>query len=275
MAIAPRRLSVLIEHGLRETEARAYLALLDHPCLGAAALGEAASVPRSHLYKVLQDLHSYGLVEIVLREDARAYRARPFSAYLERRAIELRERLARTEADIPTLGDALRPPAADNAQTGAGGVRLMVGRRAVAREIDLMLAAATSDVLLAGSDGAAVRLARHLAAAWEAWRERNASPRVTLILPKGMGIGGELATTLAGREAEVRTFPMHRPMLSFVCDQARMVLVHPMPDTSEGNGRDLAVYSDDPAFVHGHGALLVASSHATGCARSAIGAASP
>ena len=266
---ASRRLSVLTDYGLKETEAKAYLALLEHSCLGAAALGEAANVPRSHLYKVLQDLHSYGLVDVLLREDARVYRARPFSAYLERRASELRERLARMEEDIRTLGDAFVPPPMENESAAVGDIRLMVGRRAVSREIDSLLSAATSEVLLACSDTTRARLARHLRTAWEAWREQAAWPRVTVILPLGMAIDGDLALALNGRSVEVRMFAMHRPMLSFVADHARMVLVHPMPDTSAGgNGRDFALFSDDPAFVQGHAALLLAGSQPARAPRS-------
>lgn len=276
MPIAARRLSVLIEHGLRETEAKAYLALLEHTCLGAAALGEAANVPRTHLYKVLQDLHSYGLVEIVLHDDVRLYRARPFAVYLERRADELRERLARTQADALTLGESLKPPPMGDAEAAAGEVRLMVGRRAVSHEIDLLLASAKSEVLLACSDGTEARMARHLATAWGAWGERGVTPRVTLILPLGMNVEGELAPALAGREVDVRLFGMRVPMLSFVCDQARLIVVHPMADTGEtGKGRDFAAYSDDPAFVHGHAALLIASSQVAGGGRPTPGPASP
>lgn len=261
MPTPTRRLAALVDLGMRETEAKAYLALLEHPGLGAADLGEIANVPRSHLYKVLQDLHAYGLVEIVLRKDARIYRARPFAVYLEKRIVDLRERLAQAEAELPRLGVELKPPAMEDPPPGAGDFRVMLGRRSVNREIELLLAAAKSEVIIACSDGPGGRLARQLAAAWAAWDERSVAPRVTLILPLGMGMEEELSSTLRGRDIEVRKFAMRRPMLSFVCDQARMVLVHPFPDSAEtGSGRDFAIYSDDPAFVQGHAALLIASS---------------
>ena len=81
MRLTTDRLSLLLEYGLSEYQARVYLALLEFPSLPAGALAKAAQIPRNRLYEVLEELQGMGLVEIILGE-TRSYRAHPLTVYL-------------------------------------------------------------------------------------------------------------------------------------------------------------------------------------------------
>src|ERR1051326_4115088 len=110
MRLTTDRLSLLLEYGLSEYQARVYLALLEFPSLPAGALAKAAQIPRNRLYEVLEELQGMGLVEIILGE-TRSYRAHPLTVYLDRSVADLKERMDRIEAQKGYLGAAFQPPA--------------------------------------------------------------------------------------------------------------------------------------------------------------------
>lgn len=160
--LASDGLGLLLAHGLHESEARTYLTLLKHPSITAGALSKIANVPRSHLYKVLQDLQNRGLAEVLLQGSARSYRARPLRGFLEGRETELQRQLGELSREIATVAEAFEPPPLDRiGEPGTGDVRIIVGRSAIAREIDEMLNAATDRVVLAGSAKGFERVLRH------------------------------------------------------------------------------------------------------------------
>lgn len=248
MRLASNRLSVLLAHGLQESEARVYLALLDSPALTASTLAKAARVPRSYLYNVLQELHSRGLVDILLTGGKRSYRALPFEGFLAREAEQLRERVAQIETEMRTLAGVFRPPPPDAAAaTEAGEVRVVLGRRAVAREIEDLLQSAVEHVAIGASPGGVERAGRHLA---DLLAPTQRGPHVEVYLPPGVArefLGSEVAASPRLRTSNLRS-PL--PALAFVADRTRMLTVHPLPDSEDlRHGRDLALFTSDPAFV--------------------------
>ncbi|HUR69816.1 MAG TPA: helix-turn-helix domain-containing protein [Candidatus Thermoplasmatota archaeon] len=253
---APNRFASLVGFGLSETSARVYLALVDQASMTATALSSAANVPRSHLYNVIQELQSLGLVDIVAEESRRTFRAKPFSNYLLRRERELQEQISALQEAGGTLAQALQPPPLGlMGDEEAGEVRLVIGRRAVANELDAMLARAETSIVASASDNAAPRLARHLAR-WKA-DHAGAADRVRPLVFLPCAPAGWAQPDFPSDGIDVRRLKRGRPVISLVIDGEALLIIHPIPDTpDERTGRDFAVFTNDRAFARGHVALL-------------------
>lgn len=254
------RMSLLLAHGLRETEARVYVALLDHRSMTAATLARLADVPRSHLYKVLHDLQGAGLVEILLQGAARSYRARPLRGFLERRAHDLRRRLDELDRAAVRADDFLPPPLDHDEEHETGDVRIVVGRRAVAREIDALIAAATDEVVVAASQGGFERALRH-AAPFVMDQHAGAATRFHVLLPSHAE-GNEWTARIGSLpHVALRWLDVPRSILTVVQDACKVLCVTPIPDTNDmRTGRDFAIYSGDRAFSADYRRLLLAAS---------------
>lgn len=275
MRLTRSRLGILISLGLHESESRVYLTLLDHSSLTAATLAKMADVPRSHLYKVLQDLQSRGLVEILLQGNARSYRAKPLRSFLEAKAMELRARLQELEKDIATTADAFEPPPLDQGgEPESGDVRIVVGRRAVAREIDEMLTTAKERVVLAGSDNGHERLIRHALPFLE--RSEGTRVRYEFILPPAAVHSPWMSRLRESPQVVIRWFRIGRSVMSVMQDDTRTLFIEPLPDTAEMRvGRDFGIFSGDRAFTTNQYDLLVSASEADEPAPAAARASEP
>lgn len=257
------RVTTLLSHGLNDSEAKTYLALLEEPRMTATALASVTGVPRSHIYKVLEGLHARGLVDIVLEGGTRVYRARPFGEFLEQRAHELRQHLSHLEAQAKLLGEVLRPPpSAQRSEPDAGEVRLVFGRKAVAREISDLLDSAAEEVVISAREGSVERAARHLSALGGTRTQRTTEPRVTLVVPEGSA--GRDVPGL-GESVLLRRIDGGPRFLTFIADEAKLLMVHPIPEGGDmRSGRDVALFSDDPVFVGGMKVLLFSASRPEG-----------
>lgn len=254
MRLTSDRIGVLVEHGLTEYQARVYLALLDFPALNAGALAKAAQIPRNRLYEVLEELQAMGLVEIIL-DETRRYRAHPLSAYLDRSVNELRDRIDRIEAQRDYLAAAFRPPEmTSEAELEPGTTRVLLTRRAVAREMDRIIEGARTSLLVVGSAGGWLRLLAHV---------ERAEPKIVggggaeLYLPKSAASSGG-AERFPTPWRRVATF-VDLPLRSIVAiaDEREMLLVHPIPDDEKVRvGRDFALLTDNPVFVRDHSDLV-------------------
>lgn len=252
MRVSVDRLGLLMEHGLTDYQARVYLALIQFPSLPAGALAKSAQVPRNRLYEILEELQSSGLVEIIL-EETRKYRARPLSEYLERSVSDLRRRIDQIESQKTYLNVAFHPPdLSDGEELEAGATRVLLSRRAVAREIDRLVERATSSLVLAGSVGGWERTFRHLEGL-PADDERQ----IEIYTPRAAAVAGgveRLAERWGGRH---RWISVPLMTITVVADEGEMLLAHPVPD--DGNlraGRDFALLSTNPGFVRDRVELL-------------------
>src|SRR3977135_520821 len=63
--INQERVRKLMEHGLTEYQARAYLTLLDLGAATASQVSPLSKVPRTRIYATMQQLHQKGLVQIL------------------------------------------------------------------------------------------------------------------------------------------------------------------------------------------------------------------
>ena len=256
MRLTADRLAVLLDHGLSDYQARVYLALLDFPSLSAGALAKAAHVPRNRLYEVLEELHSMGLVDILL-EESRKYRAQPISNYLDRSLSDLKDRIRSIEAQKSYLDMAFRPPALGEAEDlEAGSTRVILTRRSVAREIDRLVDAG-GRLVAAGSVGGWERIFRHLAR-FPPERDRR---EIEVILPRAVQASGGVERMGEGWDHVIRWTDVPLRSLTFVLAEQEMLLVHPVPDDERQRvGRDFGLLTTNPAFIRDHLEMLRASS---------------
>lgn len=257
MRMSVDRLGVLLEHGLSEYQARVYLALLDFPSLPAGSLAKAAQIPRNRLYEVLEELQSMGLVEILLEENRR-YRATPISLYLDRSVSDLKGRIDKIESQKAFLEVAFKPPELSGAEDlEAGQTRVILTRRAVARELDRMVESCAESLLAACSVGGWERVARHLQ------RFPAAGPRgaVEIVVPRAAAASGGVERLGEAWPGALRWTDAPLRTLCLVVDGKEMLLVHPMPDDEKVRaGRDFALLTTNPAIARDQAALLRASS---------------
>lgn len=260
MRMTVDRLSLLLEYGLSEYQARVYLALLEFPSLPAGALAKAAQVPRNRLYEVLEELQGLGLVEIILGE-TRSYRAHPLTVYLDRSVAELKERMDRIEGQKSYLAAAFQPPAlAESGDLEAGQTRVLLTRRAVAREIDRIVDGAKESLVAVGSEGGWERILHHLSR----FAEGKPTVNLEIFLPAGAASTGGIERL--GEAGVAATRWLHTPLrtLAFVADGKEMILIHPIPDDARARaGRDFGLLTTNPAFVRDHVSLVRASAVAS------------
>lgn len=256
MRLRGDRLSVLLEHGLGEHQAKAYLALLEHPSIPAGALARSAQVPRNRLYEVLEELQAMGLAEIILGE-TRHYRALPFTNFLDRTLGDLRERVERIESQRSYLAKAFQPPElGESADLDAGSTRAVLSRRAVARDADRIVASAQTSLTVSGSEGGWERVVQHLAP-----RVRDGLDGLDLhiILPRAAALAGGAEKMGEEPYGRVRWSGLPLGSLCFIADAKEMLLVHPIPDDHRLRaGRDFALLTTNPVLIRDQLALLKA-----------------
>lgn len=249
------RLFLLIGHGLQESEARVYLALIEHVSLPASRLAQAAGVPRSYLYHVVQDLHEKGLVDILIHGSKREYRARPFSGFVEHKLAQTRERVTILEQEARAL-TRLRPPDLQRvAPREAGEIRLLIGRKQLAREVDALLSRAQETITIETTLPGIARVARHL-------RNREAVPDVAIeVFLPAEAANAALPPDLTSC-ARIAFLPPEVPgrTMMFSSDARELVLSHPIPDSEEQHrGQDFGIYTTDAALIEQRVALLRAA----------------
>lgn len=257
MRVALDRLSVLIEHGLSEYQARVYLALLDFPSVNAGALAKAAQVPRNRLYEVVEELQSIGLVDVLL-EDTRKYRARPISSYLDRTVSELKDRIGKIEAQKTYLDVAFNPPEAASAEDlDSGSTRVLMTRRAVAREIDRMVESAKTHLVASSSVGGWERVFRHLE------RATPGTLPVEVYLPVAARESGGVERLAERWGDAVRWVEAPLRCVSIIVDDKEFLLAQPIPDDEPMRvGRDFAILTTNAAMIQDQLQLLRASAAA-------------
>lgn len=260
MRLGMTRLQQLLAYGLSESEARVYLALLQQPSLGASTLAKVTSVPRSHLYEVLESLQAVGLVDILLVGGARAYRARPLHEYLERRIRDQRHEVEEMEASLDEVRQTFLPTADTAPSTeDAGTFRLLLGRRAVAREVDRLVAEAARSVTILSSDKGAQRVLHHLEAVPDAPDPLRA-PVFEVYLPRHAEPGGTHHRLPDRVRRGIRWHDLSIPLLGVVRDEEEAIWVHPSPDNEQLRaGKDVALVSTSSAFLRGYLTLLRAA----------------
>lgn len=247
MRLQSERLLTLLECGLSENQARVYVTLIDYPGGTASSLAKAAHLPRNRLYETLEELNAIGLVDIVL-EEPRRYRARSIDSFITRCASELQTRMQRLEARRPHLVAAFQPrDALTTDDHERGTTQVLTGRRAVAQEIERMLADARREITLAGSVGGSLRLAKHLLDA----RPLRAGVAIELFAPIASAENGGWENFAEAEIAEVTWVDARRATLVVIIDREEMLRIHPLPDDERTHaGQDFGLLTNNAAIIH-------------------------
>lgn len=247
MKLMTERLAILQECGLTDGQARVYLALLEYPSGTASSLAKVAQLPRNRLYEILEELNGLGLVEIIL-EEPRRYRGKPIGEFLTRCTNELRGKIERIEARRTYLVAAFEPReqlTVDDHERGT--TQAIMGRRAVAVEIDRMLADAGREIVLAGSNGGSLRLAKHLMDA----RPISPNVKIDLFAPKASAASGGWENLMEAGLCDIHWLDVPRATLAVIIDQEEMLRIHPMPDDDrQHSGQDYALLTNNLASIH-------------------------
>ncbi|MFA5861028.1 MAG: helix-turn-helix domain-containing protein [Candidatus Thermoplasmatota archaeon] len=247
MRLLSERLAILQECDLTEGQARVYLALLEYPSGTASSLAKAAQLPRNRLYEVLEELNGMGLVDIVL-EEPRRYKAKPIDSFLTRCSNDLRGKMERLESRRAYLVAAFEPReqlTPDDRERGT--TQALTGRRAVAEEIDRMIADAQREVVLAGSAGGSLRLAKHLLEA------RPLSPQLAIefYAPIKSAENGGWEGFIEAGVCDVTWVNVPRATITVVIDREELLSVHPVPDDERTqSGHDFALLTNNLAMIH-------------------------
>lgn len=259
MRLTGDRLALLTSFGLSEPQARTYLVLLQYPVMPVSALAKASRFPRNRVYEIVEQLQELGLAEIVV-DGTRKVRARPIVDFLDTTVGEMEEKIHELESRRDALDAAFRPPTEEEAeQAHAGLPRAIVGRRAIAREIDRLVAGAKSSLVLCASNGGASRLARHLRAAPPETVERILSGDFSLefYVPRVAAGYGGLEQLLDAYGPRVRIVDAPLANIAVVADERESLVTRPAPDDDRlRTGGDKALVCADTQLVQDQLALL-------------------
>jgi len=244
MPINADRIRKLVEFGLTEYQARAYLALLDLGASTASEIPPLSRVPRTRIYSTMQQLHAKGLVEI-LPETPLRYKAVAFAAYLRAMAEDLRGRAGQIDGSL----DALSREFAILAQRepeGRGGFEAIYGRRNVRERLTKMYDSARGEIFGIGTTRSPGRILRAFGSSIaQKAREGVSLKYAFMFTPENRDdVRGLL------RHAEVRDIDFQMPVYLHVVDGREFLMSHPIPDDAAfTKGDDISIWTDDPAIA--------------------------
>lgn len=243
LPITPERVAKLRAYGLSEYASRTYLALLDLGTAEARDVSGISKVPASKIYRILEQLHEKGLVEM-LPEFPRKYAPVPFSEFLDKMHADHKQAAARIarERDELTRTFAVM---GDVESSDRGGFTVIRGRRNVLARIDEIVRAARRSLFVHATPGCLQRegyLAELVAPA----AERGV--RVRLLLPRDAPAPPGLVPSVAVRAARPEDAPVAGMVV--VADASNAILVHFVPDDGHAfDGNDVAVSTDQPGVA--------------------------
>lgn len=244
MPITPERVAKLRQYGLSEYASRTYLALLDLGTAEARDISGISKVPASKIYRILEQLHEKGLVE-VLPEFPRKYAPVPFSDFLDKLHGEHREAAAAIDREREALLD-IFAIAGDVEATDRGGFTVLRGRRNVHEKLDEIARLAQRTLVVVATQGIIDR-AEMLTALVSTAAARGVSVRVLLPMSAAHPPSALLASCEA-RRLPAAELPTGGAVA--IADGERALLVHFVPDDGHpAEGNDVAVFADQPGVV--------------------------
>lgn len=243
MRVTEDRVVKLKELGLTESQARAYLALLD---LGASTVGQvsqATGLPRTRLYEVFTDLQRVGLVDFLSGEPMR-YCPRTLEGHLGRRLEALEQERARLVAGAQVLLQEFALP--DCAPSVDGRTQVFQGRRNAMLHVAELLAQSRASLSIACTRRTVSRFAA-------AGLDRVVAERagqglvIELIVPGPPDVRGLLGDLPEGAVV-VYFVPAPSPMEVLIGDDRHCVAWVPRPDDADvTRGDDEGIASSSAA----------------------------
>jgi HTH-type transcriptional regulator, sugar sensing transcriptional regulator len=238
------RMRKLMDHGLTEYQARAYLTLLDLGAATATQVSPLSKVPRTRIYATMRQLHQKGLVQI-LPESPLRYKPVPFEAYLKTLAEELRSRAQQ----IDTGQEALAREFAIVAQASpesAGSFEAIYGRKNVRERLLRMYTTAAREVIGIGTTKSPGRIL----GAFRPDLVERASQGVQLKYAFCFTPENRDDVRILLRHAQVRHIDFMMPVYMHVVDGKEFLMSHPIPDDDSAyRGDDIAIWTNDPAIA--------------------------
>lgn len=244
MPVNSERVRKLIDHGLTEYQARAYLTLLDLGAATASQVAPLSKVPRTRIYATMQQLHQKGLVQI-LPETPLRYEPVSFETYLKGLAEDLRSRAKQIEAGQESLAREFAI-VAQAEPSSAGRFEAIYGRKNVRERLVRMYETATREVIGIGTTKSPGRILG-------AFR-----PNLVERAAQGVRLKYAFCFTPENRDdvrlllhhAQVRHIDFMMPVYMHVFDGKEFLMSHPIPDDdSSYRGDDIAIWTNDPAIA--------------------------
>ncbi|HVL47505.1 MAG TPA: helix-turn-helix domain-containing protein [Candidatus Thermoplasmatota archaeon] len=250
MTVNPSRVSRLMEHGLTEYEARAYLALLDLEKAEASPIADVARVPRTKIYQALEGLEGKRLIKVI-PERPKRYLVQPLASYLDEIERGHKAKVEALQGEREALESEFAPKGKLQLED-AGGFIVLKGRANIASRLAEMIGQAERDVFVATSAAGLHRLAYHATVLVE---RAESGVRVRVAAP----------ATEAEREAvealsqavELRAGAAAIGATTIAIADGKVLVAHHVPDDHHYfQGNDVALWSDDAAVVAAMMALL-------------------
>jgi sugar-specific transcriptional regulator TrmB len=244
MPINPERLRKLMDFGLTEYQARAYLTLLDLETATASQIPPLSRVPRTRIYSTMQQLHEKGLVEIIPETPLR-YKVVPFASYLVRMAQDLREQAERLEKKIAALSKefAVRP---GSEAAHRGRFEAVYGRRNARERLIRMYSALEKDAIGIGTTKSPGRILQAFGSVLTEKAKDGARLRYAFKITRENWDDVQILR----KYADVRHIDFAMPIYMHGVDRHQFFLSHPIPDDeSFYRGDDICIWTDDPAIV--------------------------
>lgn len=244
MPVTAERLKRIMDLGLTEYQARAYLALLELGSSKASQVGSVADVPRTRVYATMNQLHERGLVEIIPETPLR-YRPVPIRQYLEKSARSLREEATQLEERVDDLQRefAVR---GELAMEERGRFEAVYGRRNAHERLMKLYEEAGERIIGVGTASSPSRIVK------------SAIYTLEEKAKQGVSIRYAFPVTAQNREqvdqisqfARVKAINVHLPIYFYVFDQREILLNHPIPDDDHFvRGDDVAIWTNNPGIA--------------------------
>ncbi len=250
MTVNAERLKKIMDLGLTEYQARAYLALLELGASTASQIPSVSRVPRTRVYGTMKQLHEKGLVEIIPETPLR-YRPVPLKNYLEHQAKELRESAQRVEEGIEDLSKEFNIRGEMAVEEG-GRFEAIYGRRNVRERLMRMYEASQRDIIGIGTVSSPSRIVKSAIYTLEEKVKQGLTVRYAFPVTAS----NKEHVDLIAKFAKIRAIDVHLPIYFYVFDQEQILFNHPIPDDDNFHqGDDIAIWTNDRGIARAMGTM--------------------
>jgi predicted hydrocarbon binding protein/predicted transcriptional regulator len=244
LPINPERIRKLRDLGLAEYQARVYLALLDLGSATASQIPSISKVPRTRIYVTMAQLHEKGLVNIIPEKPLR-YEPIPFSEYLTRRVVELKDDAGKMESNIEQLAGEFSVKG-DVEPEQRSRFEAIYGRKNIRDKLRETFLAAKESVIFVGTPKSA---GRHYSMFMSVLEDRKGD-KVDFRFVFPMNPENRDKVDELSKLANVKLTFMNSLIDWTIVDSRDMLITHPVPDDeSSFRGEDVTIWTNDVAMV--------------------------
>jgi sugar-specific transcriptional regulator TrmB/predicted hydrocarbon binding protein len=222
-----------------------YLALLDLGSATASQIPSISKVPRTRIYVTMAQLHEKGLVNIIPEKPLR-YEPIPFSEYLTRRVVELKDDAVKMEGNIEELAGEFSVRG-DVEPEQRSRFEVIYGRKNLRDKLRETFLAAEESVIFIGTSNSA---RRHFSMFSSVLEDRKADKvSFRFVFPVSSENRDNVEEIL--KLAEVKHSYTNTLIDWAIIDSRDMMIMHPVPDDeSSFRGEDVTIWTNDVAMVN-------------------------